>query len=181
MGLLIRLGSAVFLALLAPTAASAAGVPASLPEREVKAAFLFNFAKFVEWPPEALGTEEGPFRLCLIGGDPFDKALDRMVEGKSVHERALVVQTISSPIQGRGCHLLFIAPSEEGRLPDILSALDDAPVLTVGDTRRFVQKGGMIQFLLEEKKIRFHINQDRAAASGLKISSQLMKLAKEKL
>lgn len=161
--------------------ALAASAPAAAPspaEYEVKAAFLFNFAKFVEWPEQSFPDPSAPFRVCLLGDSPFTPQLERVLKDKTVHDRPLSVKRIQHAAEAAGCQMLFVAPSEGARLDAVLAAVKDAPVLTVGDVERFAQRGGMIGFTLESQKVRFNINPAPASASGLKISSQLLKLAK---
>ncbi len=157
-----------------PGAARAEGVA---PEYAVKAAFLFNFTKFVEWPPAAYADERSPLKICVLGDDPFGKALQG-VKGEEVGGRRLDLAHLDNDNHLEACHVLFVSRSERDRLPRILADLHGAPVLTVGDTPGFTDQGGMINFVLEGSKVRFDINQDAAERAGLKISSRLLALAK---
>lgn len=164
-----------FLLLLA--AFQTAAAPAQeAPEYDVKAAFLYNFTKFVEWPPAAF--PDSAFRVCVLGDDPFGKSLKNLT-GQEVAGRKLQVLVFREHerIRTEDCNVLFISRSERGRLPEILSGVQDSPVLTVADTRGFLEDGGVINFTLEGSKVRFEISQEAADRAGIKISSKLMRLA----
>jgi hypothetical protein len=147
-------------------------------EYELKAAFLYNFVKFVEWPPDAFAGPRSPLTICVYGDDPFGSSLDEAVRGESLGERSLLVQRPAALGELRDCKVLFVSPSERQRMPEVLSEVGGAPVLTVGDTDGFLRAGGIINFVLEENKVRFLINQDAAERSRLRISSKLLRLAK---
>lgn len=149
------------------------------PEREslVKAAFLYNFAKFVEWPPEAFADTHAPMILCIIGVDPFGAGLES-IEGKTVKGRRLVIQRAAEDKRLGQCHILFVSPSEKKRLPILLSMLDRSPVLTVSDMSQFSHLGGIITLIKAQDTIRFEINVDVAQRVNLKISSELLRLAR---
>jgi len=146
-------------------------------EYQIKAAFLFNFAKFVEWPPRAFAGKASPIVIGILGENPFHDDLARMIQNKTVDDHPLVIKELRSPTEATNCHILFISASEKERLPAILERLKGASVLTVGETDRFTETGGMINFVLKGNKIRFQINKDAATSAGLKISSKLMSLA----
>lgn len=146
-------------------------------EYTLKAAFLYNFAKFVEWPTETLERTES-FKVGLLGKDPFGKELDELMRGKTVHNKPLVVQRLESLEAAADCQMIFISASEADRLEEILKTLAGRPVLVVGDMPRFIHRGGMVGLSVENQKVRFSINEKPADAAGLKISSQLLKLAK---
>ena len=162
--------------LLVLRAAVAAAAEVHAPEYEVKAAFLYNFAKFVEWPP---GSERNAhaFRICLVGDDPFGPLLTETVAGKTVQNRPIeIAHPDSAPELGQ-CHMAFISRSQVRQLPRLLAGLAGASTLTVGETEDFAREGGMITFHIEENKVRFEINAEAAQRAGLRISSQLLKLA----
>jgi hypothetical protein len=146
-------------------------------EYQLKAAFLFNFAKFVEWPPEVFSEPAAPIVIGIIGENPFGKDLEDIVRDKKINARALIIKPIVSLDDGKKCHLLFISTSEKNRLPEIFQVLGKASVLTVGETDQFTQNGGVINFVREGNKIRFEISDDAAKRAGLKISSKLLNLA----
>lgn len=147
-------------------------------EYQVKAAFLYNFARFVEWTPKAFHDVNSPFAFCVLGEDPFGPDLERTISGKTVNAREIVVRRLKGIPGLENCHILFIGTSESGRITQVLHALKNTAVLTVGETEGFLRGGGIISFFVEDNKIRFEINVDNAERSGLKISSRLLKLAK---
>jgi len=147
-------------------------------EYQIKAAFLYNFAKFVEWPPDAFADPHAPIVLGIVGEDPFGGVLDKIVLGKTVNGRGLVIKRLKLGPDLRNCHILFLNSSEKKHLAPILESLQGSSVLTVGETDRFAQSGGVINFIFEENKVRFEINSETAARAGLKISSKLLALAR---
>lgn len=147
-------------------------------EYQIKAAFLYNFAKFVEWPADTFADPHAPLVLGIVGEDPFGSALDKLAVDKTVNGRGLVIKRLKQGPDLRNCHILFVSSSERKRIPQILGSLQGASVLTVGETERFAQSGGVIDFILEENKVRFEINSDAAARARLNISSKLLALAR---
>ena len=147
-------------------------------EYTVKAAFLFHFAQFVEWPAEAFADANSPLTYCTIGEDSFGGALDESVNGKSIGNRRLQVKHVKEPGQIAGCQVLFIAAGEKKRHGEELAIASKRPVLTVGETDGFATEGGIIGFCREQNKIRFEINLDAAGKAQLKISAKLLSLAK---
>jgi len=156
---------------------SSAQAPAT-GEYEVKAAFLFHFAQFVEWPEAAFKDSSSPLTYCTIGDDPFHGSLDASMRGKTLGTRAFRVQHFKLPQDIHGCQVLFIGAREKKLLPAILEGVKEDSVLMVGESEHFVQEGGMIGFCLEDKKIRFEINLETTQKAKLKISSRLLALAK---
>jgi hypothetical protein len=146
-------------------------------EYEVKAAFLYNFTRFVEWPPDALARSD-VFIIGILGRDPFGGALDAAVQGKNVLQKELAVRRFATAREASGSQILFISPSEEARLPLVLRELEGANTLTVGETDGFARRGGMIEFRIESNRVRFDINVVTAERAKLKLSSQLLKLAR---
>ena len=166
----------VLMLLLGPTLMARA--QEALPsEYRLKAAFLWNFAKFVDWPTNAFASDTAPFLIGVLGDDPFGADLEQTVSGKLINQHPIAVKLYRTAVDARACHILFISNSEKHRLDDILKTLNDAPVLTVGETEQFTPSGGMINFILESNKIRFQINDAAAKAANLKISSKLLSLA----
>jgi hypothetical protein len=145
-------------------------------EYQVEAVYLLNFAKFVEWPPQAAPPDE-PFNICVLGQYPFGTALDKTVAGETIDGRKVVVRRFSKPQEAISCRILFIGLSEESRLAEILKTLDKASILTVSNVPKFSQQGGMIQFVVEANKIRFEVNLTSAERAGLTLSSELLKVA----
>ena len=146
-------------------------------EYQVKAALLFNFAKFVEWPRSAFASRDSPLVIGILGENPFHNDLEQMIHDKKVDEHPLEIRLLPSPIQATNCHILFISTSQKQQLPEALRTVKGSAVLTVSETERFTESGGMINFVLEGTKIRFQINNEAASRAGLKISSKLMSLA----
>ena len=169
-----------FLALLLFAFAATALHPAAAAgpsEYEVKAAFLYNFARFVEWPLDAAGDDR-TFVVTVLGRDPFGSALDDTLRGKMIDDKRVVVRrALRSEDVGRS-HIVFISDSESDRLPAILKSLEAAPVLTVGEMNQFAERGGVIRFKVDQERIRLEINVAAAQRSRLRISSQLLKLAR---
>ena len=150
----------------------------ALSEYQVKAAYLFNFLKFVEWPDDSFADSLAPIVIGVVGEDPFGSALPQVTIGKTVQGRDLVIRKYRTGEDVRGAHILFISPSEKKRLPMILSSLRGSSVLTVADTDGFLDAGGMIQFLNENDRVRFAINVEATSRANLKMSSKLLSLAK---
>lgn len=168
-------------AFLAPAAARAGRwmpLDVSSKEYEIKAAFIFNFAQFTQWPDSAFSSRDAPFVVAVIGDDPFGPALQQVMDGRSVAGHPIIVKHFDSPGQIHGCHVLYVPASEEDHLTDIFNAVGNQPILTVGETSKFLWAGGIIQFLIADGKIRFEIAPDAADKAGLRLSSRLLSLAK---
>lgn len=148
-------------------------------EYEVKAAFLFNFAKFVEWPEDSFADSYSPIVIGILGQDPFSGALDHTIGGKTVNGRALMVKRLAQGQDARACHILFVCSSERKRLSQILASLGGTSVLTVSDMDDFAYAGGIINFVLENSKVKFQVNATAAARARLRISSKLLTLARK--
>jgi len=146
-------------------------------EYEIKAAFLFNFAKFVEWPLEAFAEPTSPFVIGIFGENTVADDFERTIRAKTVNNRSFIIKEIGFLPEARNCHILFINSSEKKRFSEIFESLRGVSVLTVGETERFVETGGIINFVKESDKIRLQINEDAAKSAGLKISSKLLSLA----
>jgi hypothetical protein len=146
---------------------------------QLKAAFVYNFAKFVEWPPEAFSEAKSPIIIGILGEDlnPIRGDLERAILGKTINNRPLAVKAFRSSAEATNCHILFIGTSEKLRLPAILAGLRGTTVLTVAETDGFTELGGMINFVWQGNKIRFEINEGVAKREHLKISSKLLSLA----
>jgi YfiR/HmsC-like len=147
-------------------------------EYQVKAAFLFHFAQFVEWPPEVSKSANSPVTYCTVGGDPFRGALDASLNEKTINGRPVRVLHVEQAQEAQGCQILFIGTTERKYISQTLASLKGAPMLTVGEAEHFALDGGMIGFLLEDNKVRFEINLDAAEHAKLKISARLLALAK---
>jgi hypothetical protein len=142
-------------------------------EYEVKAAYLYQFGRFVRWP----SSGGGDFPICILGYDPFGPILDSTVGGETVDGKRLSVRRVSSASQAADCRILFISSSEQHRLSSILAALSRKPVLTVSDLPDFCDHGGMIQFVLEGERVRFAVNRAAAERANLTFSSDLLRVA----
>ena len=147
-------------------------------EYELKAAFLYNFAKFVEWPAGTFPDDGAPIIVAVVGDDPFKGLLDALA-GKSANGRQVVVRRLNVGQDLRSCQVLFIGSSEKKRLVQIMASVAGTSVLTVGEMEGFVNLGGMIRLTMEESKVRFEINAGSAKRAKLRISSKLLSLAKE--
>ena len=146
-------------------------------EYEVKAAFLFNFTKFVEWPDGSFNDPHAPIVIGIIGDDPFGDSLVRIVAGQQVQGRSVVIRKARFGEDLRHCHVLFISASERQRSAQILAGLRDASVLTVSDIDGFAEAGGSMQFVMQENRVRFLVNLDAATQSKLRVSAKLLALA----
>jgi YfiR/HmsC-like len=144
-------------------------------EYQVKAAFLYNFAKFVQWPAEAFQTAAEPMAICVLGQDPFGRSLADTVAGRAIEGRSIVVRHIPDIKQAAGCHVLFIASTENKRSPLMLAEIKPG-ILTVGDSDAS-GTGAVINFKLDDGKVRFEINVEAAEREKLQISSRLLSLA----
>jgi hypothetical protein len=163
---MLALSSLVVVALAAPPT-----------EYEVKAAYLYNFLKFVEWPTDRAVASTGPFCIAVVGADPFGAVLEKTVASKEVLGRPVTIRRVGEPKSASGCQVVFV-----GRLPNaptasILRALAGTGALTVGDEPGFAQKGGMVNFVLDEDSVGFEINPAAAAREGLTLSPRLLQLA----
>ena len=147
-------------------------------EYQIKAAFLYNFAKFVSWPASSFSDSSAPLRICVFGQDPFGQELRNITADKMVNGRKLQVDDVVDLQPAKSCHILFIASSEKSQLKRILDGVRGASILTVGDTQGFAGLGGIVNFVLEDNRVRFEVNQKAAEQAGLTISSKLLGVAK---
>lgn len=146
-------------------------------EYQVKAAFLYHFAQFVEWPPEAFRDAGAPLTYCLLGDDSFGGAIELALNGKSVGTHPVRVRHLGQVQEVSGCHVLFVSASGEKNIAVVLEVVNGNPVLTVGESKHFAEEGGMIGLFLEDNKVRFEINVGAAQRAQLKISARLLALA----
>lgn len=158
-------------------AAGAQANSAKPTEYEVKGAYLYNFGKFVQWPRQARSANSNSFFICVLGRDPFGPAMDATLADETLNGKNVVVRRISDASDGADCHVVFVSASEESRLKSILDVLDKQSVLTVSDIPQFADRGGMIQFVTAENRVRFEVNLEAAERAGLNLSSQLLKVA----
>lgn len=147
-------------------------------EYEVKAVFIYNFAKFAEWPSGTFDSSDAPIIIGTIGDDPFDGALEQAVRNKTANGRRLVIRHFERIQDCNACHILFICSSERSRLSRIFDRLKNSSVLTIGESEGFAQHGGVIGFVVDNDKIGFEVNIGAAGQADIRISSKLLKLAK---
>lgn len=143
---------------------------------QVKAAYLFNFGKFVRWPVNPLAGGDA-FEICVLGKNPFGAVLQATVEGESIDGKTIIARNLPSIEDAGHCRILFISSSEEGRLSSILSVIRHLHTLTVSDIPAFSQRGGMIEFVSQQDRIRFAVNMAPMSEAGLTVSSELLKVA----
>jgi len=167
LGLFIALG----------TCLSAGPPEPQVDEYQVKAAFLYNFAKFVQWPPDAFPSPNEPIAICILGQDPFGGSLEVTVAGRAIEGRSLVVRHISNVRQVAGCHILFVSSAENKRSAPTLSEIRTPGILTIGESDASGADGVVINFRLDGGKVRFEINMAAAEREKLRISSRLLSLA----
>jgi len=165
------------------------------PEYKIKAAFIYNFIKFTDWPEEKPVDANDVITIGIIGENPFGHAFEPIID-KQVKNKTVVIKTFES-LEGlnkdpdknrekqkeqlqavRKCHVLFICSSEKKYIPKIIDAIQGSSVLTISETGDFLETGGMINFLTENKKVRFEVNLDASEKEKIKISSKLLRLAK---
>jgi hypothetical protein len=146
-------------------------------EFQIKAAYIYNFGKFVKWPAVAPANQSGSFTICVLEGEPFGATLESTLAGETVGGKPVAVKRIEKAQDASACHILFIGSAQGKDLTEILSALDEAAVLTVSDMPNFSKRGGMIQFVPEGDRIRFEINLGGAEKSHLVFPSELLKIA----
>lgn len=146
-------------------------------EYEVKAAYLYNFGRFVEWPSRTGPPPANSFNICVVGQDHFGAALNTTLADETIAGKSVVVKRIQTAQDATNCRILFISASEENQLKQILAVLNGSSVLTVSDMPQFSRRGGMVQFILEGNRVRFEINLASAEHAGLTLSSELLKLA----
>ncbi len=146
-------------------------------EYRVKAAFLYNFTKFVEWPPESYASPDAPLEICVFGSDPFGLTLDDTVRGKSANSHLLSIRRINRQSEMPGCKVIYFGDSEDSRLRSHISELEGLPILTVSDAPDFLELGGMIRFLIIDGKVRFNVNHRLTNMARLTVSSKLLSVA----
>lgn len=168
-----RLSLAVVLGALLSTG----GRAQSVSEYQMKAAYVYNLAKFVDWPAEAFKTASDPLTICVLGQSPILVTLNEAVNGEMIENRKLIVRQVSAPQEASNCHILFIASSDRKYLQAVLRDLKTPGVLTLGESVGFAEDGGVVDFRLEGKKVRIEINLNAAGQQKLRISPKLLSLA----
>ena len=160
-----------------PARAQGSDSPASS-EYLIKAGFIYNFAKLTEWPAPSFPQPNSPIVIGILGTDPFQGMLDQVLRGKQVNGREFVVKHLKWEDDVRSCNILFVSSSENAHLDQLFRLIKGLPILTIGDTPGFAERGGIINFVLEDDKVRFHIDVDAAKQADINISSRLLALAK---
>lgn len=171
---LIKLMALPALAVMAQLARAEATSPS---EYQVKAAFIYNFAKYAEWPSEVMGGRDRPFTLCIVGRDPSDSAFSS-VEGRQVGGRPLKIRRDVRMEDIAGCHIAFISESEEHRLPSVLKSMASAPILTISDIDGFVEAGGAVGMFVAEDRLKFDANFTALQRANIKVNSQVLWMAR---
>jgi hypothetical protein len=146
-------------------------------EYQVKAAYLSNFGRFVEWPSRARAARDEPFYVCVVGQDPFGNSIDAALAGETIDRARLVAKRIERLPEAVDCRIVFISSSEDSQLKAVLAAVEKASILTISDMPEFAKRGGMIQFVLDGNRVRFQVNLEAVRRVGLNLSSDLLKLA----
>ncbi|HTQ50383.1 MAG TPA: YfiR family protein [Candidatus Acidoferrales bacterium] len=168
----------LLVSLLFGLAFKGSGQNSSPSEYQIKAAFLYNFAKFVEWPGQAFASPTSPIVIGVLGENVFGDNLERTIRDKTINNHPLQFKQFHSVMEATNSQILFISASEKSRLPRILNGLRGTSVLTVSENSdEFIKAGGMINFVIEDNRVHFQINDDAAKKSGLTISSKLLSLA----
>ena len=175
----MRFGATLLLLSLLLTPGGGRAQEAQPSEYQVKAALIFAFAKFVEWPPATFADTKSPLCIGVLGDNPFGADLERTVQDKMLNNRPLAIKECRTLEEAKKCHVLFISTSEKKRFPEIFDGLAEAHVLTVGETENFVKSGGAINFFREGNRFRFEINDAAAKKAGLKVDSKLLGLGKK--
>ena len=147
-------------------------------EDQVKAAYLYNFAKFVEWPAGTFASPSDPIRLCILNSRSFQAQLNKIAGDRQIAGHPVLVIFVQNAKQARGCHELFIYSSQSQEVLQIIDALRGTSVLTVGETNSFVEQGGMINFMVQGDHVQFQVNQKAALQAGLRMNSQLLSVAR---
>ena len=163
------------------TAAAARADEPSTREYRVKAAFIFHFLQFTDWPANAFAGEDAPIIVAIVGDDPFDGALWQALNDKRVGRRAVLLRQFAAappPAELLGCHLLFVSQAMGNPMGNLLQQVRGTPVLTVSDEGNFTEAGGVMRLLVEENKVRFEVNVTAAQRQQLKMSAKLLKLAR---
>jgi len=145
-------------------------------EYQVKAAFLLNFTKFIDWRPSAFESAESPLSICILGADPFGGVIDRLVEGETAAGRRVVVERLQQPPRPRSCQVLFLSKSEKDAA-SVLSTVGPG-VLTVSDRDRFLVEGGMIALVVDNQHVRFDVNQRAAVRASVIINARMLNVAR---
>jgi len=169
---------ALCIGFLVPLYGSQSAKAQTINEYQVKAAYLFSFAKFVEWPAGTFASQADPIRLCILNDRPLETQLTQIAGNKQIAGHPVLVIPVQDGKQSRGCQELFINSAQSPEAPQIIDSLRGASVLTVGETDDFVGQGGIVNFVVQSDHVQFQVNQKAATQAGLHMSSQLLSVAK---
>ena len=147
-------------------------------EYRLKLAFLYSFAKFVEWPADAFSSPRAPLTICIVGRDPFDNELEQQVAERSVNGRPYLTRTLRANDDVSGCHIIFLPTASDSSLPAILKQVAATGAITVGESAGFARRGGTVNFVLEGTRLRFEVNLEASQRARSRISSRLLSLAR---
>jgi hypothetical protein len=177
-----RTGLGALLLMILALFLSPAARSQEVPAEQLKAAFLYNFVRFVDWPTNALGPDTMPLTIGVIGSDKIASELSNLLKDKKAHNHPLVVKKFTLPAEAASCQAVFVADGDSKRAMQVVEATRDRPILLVGESDDFIKNGGMISIVQDEKlkKLGFDINQPAAEKSSLTISSHLLRLARKK-
>jgi len=170
--------AACLICLIAAQSTRAQSSDSASSEYLIKAGFIYNFAKLMEWPAPVFAQPNSPIVIAILGTDPFQGTLDNVLHGKQVNGREFVVKHLKWGDDLKGCNIIFVSSSEKAHFDDLFRMIKGMPILTIGDTPGFAERGGMINFVLEDDKVRFEIDVDAARQANINISSRLLALAK---
>ena len=171
-------GPGLALIVVSGTAASWTVQAQAVDEYQVKAAYMYNFAKFVDWPAGALGSPTQPIAFCVLGQTPLSQALRDTLSGKVVDQRPLVFRQLSDSKLASKCQALFIGAADKKQMRQALDEVKSLSVLTVGEVENFTDDGGIVRFLLEAGRVRLEFNLEAAGEARLRISSRLLSLGR---
>ena len=168
----------LLLLLVIPAASTSLGQGAPSRENQVKAAFIYNFAQFVEWPDDTFLGNGAPFVIGVLGDGGLQGELERTLKGKTAGGREFSVRYFARVSDITRCHILFIGAAEQGHAGEVLQKVNHQGTLTVGDFDGFTAASGVVRFMTEDNKLRFEVNVDAANDERLRVSSKLLKLAR---
>ena len=145
-------------------------------EYSVKAAFLLNFARFIEWPDTAFADARAPINICIFIDNPFGDTLDKMVQGEVASGRPLAVRDVKAPAELAACHIVFVPSSSDGRAAPVFRH-SGAPAVVIGESSRFLARGGAVNLFIEEGRVRFNVNLGPLEQRGIRVSARMLQLA----
>jgi hypothetical protein len=181
-----RLVSAIAIVLVTSTGVTAASPAASAqpirsdasPEYMIKAAYLLNFARLIEWPRDAFSSVDSPITIGVVGADPFGQALEQTVQGKTINQRRIAVHRLQWNQDVRGCQILFVSSTDSSRISELANRVAGLPVLIVGEASQPAARSATINFTIEDDRVRFEVNVGAAKRARLNVSSQILRVAK---